>query len=153
MSDFTLADAAAITCSPYLARELRSEAVWAADAAAEAKRFSGVSMSGMGPTPRKGRTDDEICAAAEAAERKADAFAASPRGRFLASVIELGTLGYNEAETVRSIYCRSLATPDQPLNHDALLRAIRILNSINHPTAREGVRALCDIAAPIAKAA
>lgn len=69
-----------------LATERQIEAFAQRHAAKGEARNSGVSWSGMGPTPYTPRTEAELLAAARDRMEQRGAFAVSPAGRFLLSV-------------------------------------------------------------------
>lgn len=105
-----------------------------------------------GLNPDFGAADPIAVRSVEAVKAEAEAFEArlnSPRGRFLAAIHELESHGWEEATTARGIYCRHLADDRLPVDHDALLRAIRLMSSINHSLARQAVLALTEIGAPL----
>lgn len=117
----------------------------------EASRSRGVHFGGMEPDIWRGREPETLLADARVRKQRADAFHASPRGRLIRALHELGTLGWNEAETVLSIYSRSLADERQAVDArfaDAVGRCIRILADVRHSTATDGIRALADLLAP-----
>lgn len=122
-------------------------------AAATAHPTVGVCWSGMGhdPAPKV----ETVEAVADRLERRAaerEAFLVTPRGRFILAVNSLGRLGFDEADTVLSIYSRNLADERQPLNVEAAGRALRILADIRHSDAIEAIRAVADMMAPALKA-
>lgn len=92
------------------------------------------------------RTEAELEAAALEAMERANQHANTPRGRLCAALTDLAQCGIYEAETVRSIYSRDLADERRPVPTDAVVRAIRILNGVSLPVAREAIQALCDLA-------
>lgn len=103
--------------------------------------------------PYRAKTVEQMVEMATEAQRKADAFAESLRGQFLQAVLELETLGFHEAATVRAIYCRHLADEREATDHDAIHRATRILADIKHSVAIEAIRVLTHIGAPMTRAA
>jgi len=125
--------------------------------AEEARRQSGVRWSGMDCEPFPVETVDACAARLEREHAAREAFFATPRGRYLRAVNSLGGLGYTEADALLSIYSRTLADADAPMDErrvDAIGRAIRVLNGIAHSHAREAIAALADLlAAPLARAA
>lgn len=92
---------------------------------------------------------DELRQEAEREEARRNDHRNSPRGQLLVCLKELGEVGYHEAETVRAIYSRSLSDPRDDVDVAAVTRAIRILNSLNHPDARTAIDALCALVAPL----
>lgn len=108
----------------------------------------GVSWSGLTTPLDPVETVEAVAERLLAEHERREAFFVTPRGRFMIAVNSLGALGYAEASTLHSLYSRSLADEREPLNTDAVGRAIRILNEINHSAAREGVGALVDLLAP-----
>lgn len=140
----------------FIALEISAERARRTAAEREAARTRGVHFGGMEADAYPGREPERVVADARARRDNAAAFAGSPRGRLLQALHELGTLGYQEAEVVRSIYSRALASEDYAVDArftEAVGRAIRILNSVDHSTAREGVAALADLLAPPLRAA
>lgn len=79
------------------------------------------------------------------------AFLESPRGRFWSAVRDLREYGFvAEADALDAIYRGSITSLNGPeVNADAVGRAIRILNGINHSTAQDGINALTELLAPI----
>lgn len=137
-----------LTC-PYFQAGVAREQVRLAEARKEAARHGGVHFGGLESAPAKAKTIAEIHEAAEAEKARAG----GPRAAFLRALNELEALGYYEADSVRSIYWRSLSDERRPVDAEPLARTVRVLNSIDHSTAREAIQALCDFSAPMMRAA
>lgn len=133
----------------YVQAEIKSERIRLSD-----RQPSGVRWSGMNPEPVRARTLAELVEDANRTRAKDEAFAISPRGRFMACVRELRETGAFEAEALLNIWSVTGGFDDRnALDAEAVIRAIRILNSINTTTARKGVHALCDLVSPLLRAA
>lgn len=141
----------------FIALEISAERARRRTSDPEVTRSKGVHFGGMEAEAFPTREPEQLVADARARKQRADTFSASPRGRLVRAIHELGTLGWNEAEAVRAIYSRSLAAEDQAVDArfaDAVGRAVRILIGINHSHAREAIAALADLLArPLAVAA
>lgn len=144
---FTLHDAADICLAPYLAREAERDSARGAGDAAEARRSGGVAWSGLGARPsRPPRSAGEVRAAAEAALRRAAAFAESPRGRFLLNLRALDDLGFSaHAERARAAFARGFADPDRPACAAEIGAALAALTRIDRPEARTACLALTEL--------
>jgi len=144
-SRLTLADVQAICLQPFLLREQAAEHARAASREAEAERARGVRWSGLGPHPAPcARTLEEIRRDAQAAQVRAQAFAASPRGRFLSALEGLERTGCAApAAQARAAYARGFADPLRPPCPAELGRALTAL--AGQPGAREACLALAEL--------
>lgn len=144
---FRLDDVREICVAPYLAQELRREAVRTADRETEARRGAGVSWSGLGAEPsRPPRSPEEIRAGAEAALARAATFAASPRGRFLLALRALENDGYAaQAEAGRAAFARGFADPDRAACPAEIGAALAALARVSQPAAHDACRALAEL--------
>jgi hypothetical protein len=144
---FSLHDAQDICLAPYISRERDRESVRRANDETEARRGAGVAWSGLGAQPsRPPRTADEVRTAAEAALKRAAAFAESPRGRFLLNLRELDHLGYAaQAECARAAFARGFADPDRPACPSEIAVALSLLARLERPEARTACLALAEL--------
>jgi hypothetical protein len=146
-SPFSLNEVRGICIEPYLQAARDQDAARQADARAEARRSGGVAWSGLGAGPSQPpRSAAEIRADAEAALARAEAFAASPRGRFLLGVRALDQLGYAaHAEKARAAFARGFADPDRPACPAEIGVALGALARIDQPPARTACLALAEL--------
>lgn len=113
----------------------------------EVARYSGVSMSGMGPDPIRVKTADELIRMAEANLARARLFQASPRGRFIVAVARMEREGEYAAtaDACRAFFGRELADARQPLNVSSIAKTLAALNACDGEAARNARSALCDL--------
>jgi hypothetical protein len=144
---FSFRDAGEICLAPYIGDEQRRDAARQAADRAESQRASGVAWSGLGPTPpRRGRTPDEIRAAAEAALARAETFATSPRGRFLQCLNGLQQQGHAApVETARAAFARGFADPDRPACPAEIGAALAALGRLDRAESRRACQALTEL--------
>lgn len=144
---FSLRDANEICISPFLAEERRRDAARLATARTEAQRGAGVAWSGLGATPPgPARGPEAIRAAAEAALARAEAFAESPRGRFLHCLRALQRRGYTaQAETARTAFARGFADPDRAACPAEIGAALAALGRLDQPESRRACLALTEL--------
>ena len=146
LEPFRFADARDLL-SPYLAQAQRREAVRQAEVGREARRCGGVAWSGLGPgdagpAPAQAELREE----ARAALARAQAFADSPRGRFLLGVRALDELGYvGPAERARAAFARGFADPERPACPAEIGAALSILARLDRPEARAACLALAEL--------
>ena len=145
---FSLTDAHEICLAPFLASVRERESVRQTAARAEGERGEGVRWSGLAaePNSRPPRTIDEVRAEAEAEQARSQAFAQSPRGRFLGAVRALELLGYDaSAEKARAAYARGFAELDRPACPAEIGAALTALARVVQPQAREACLALAEL--------
>lgn len=143
---FGFADARAIL-EPYLAQAQQRETARLADARREAERGAGVAWSALGPeAPGRRRTRDELRDEARAALARDQAFAGSPRGRFLASLRALEELGYGSAaERARAAFTRGFADPERTACPAEIGTALTALARLDRAEARAACMALSEL--------
>ena len=145
---FSLALAAEICLEPFLARAQAAEAARLAQAQARAARSAGVCWSGLAEAapPARQRGAEQVHAAAEAALRRAAAFAQTPRGRFLAGLRRLEELGHAAAaEAARAAFARGFADPQRPPCLAEVGEALRALGRLDSTAARGPCLALAEL--------
>jgi hypothetical protein len=115
--------------------------------------YSGVRWSGMSDELDHRPSPAEQRAATTPTAREVAAFAASPRGRFLAALHELEP-GYGaEAERARACNGRGFADPALEPVAQEVGRALEILAPINTPDARAAIAALGELLSSARRAA
>lgn len=130
----------------HLSRERIAEEVRRAAHESEASRNGGVSWSGMGSEPFRGRSDEQITDAALAAADRAEAFRKSPRGVFLAALREITEISYGEeAEKARAAYYRGFKDDRLPINQAEVAIALLVLDEVPGSDARKARKALCEL--------
>jgi hypothetical protein len=85
-----------------------------------------------------------------------EAWRLTPAAKFVAAARELHDLGWaDEIRAVGTVYhaCQGVGIgkerAERALTPESLFRALRILNGINHSSARDAITALTEIAAPL----
>ena len=143
---FRFADACEIL-APYLVRAYEREAVRQADARREADRTSGVTWSGFASDIDKAaRSAQQLREEAAAALDAAQAFALSPRGRFLASLETLEQSGHGAAaERARAAFARGFSDPQRRPCPAEIGTALTALARLEAPDARDACVALSEL--------
>lgn len=136
---------------PYIEQQVKQERVRLSYREASGVRFSG--MQALPGEMPEARSTDEILRDAQAEQARDLAWKASPRGRLHAVIADLCEMQQPEGYALLRIWDQRLNTLSVAPDTDAVIRAIRILNSINTAEARKGVQALCEMAVPLKDAA
>lgn len=110
---------------------------------------SGVRRSGMQDDPYRVRTARDLLTETEAAQ----AYQASPRGRFLAALSGVEKIDPAQGDKIRAHYNRMLADERQPLDVAAVGTALALLNAVPGQAAREAIDALSELLIQTRKAA
>jgi len=133
--------------TPYLDQARRREIVRQAEAEREARRASGVGWSGMvAATASPPRSDGELQEEAQAALASSQAFAASPRGRYLSSLSALEAHGHaTAAGRARAAFDRGFANPDQAACPAEIGVALAALARLETPHARAACLVLSEL--------
>lgn len=123
--------------TPYLDQARKRETARHAAARREADRTSGVTWSGMAHESGKPRGEQQLREEAVAALEAAQAFALSPRGRFLASLQALEQSGHGAAAArARAAFARGFADPQRPACPAEIGAALTAIARLDTPQAR-----------------
>lgn len=140
---FDLADAAEISAAPFLARARAREAARLAAHAREAVSAAGVSLHLEPCVPR---SPEALEAEGLAAFERAKAFAAGPRGRYLANLAVLADDHPGSCEAALGAYARGFAEPGGASVAE-IGRALTALGGLDSSAGRGACLALCQILA------
>jgi hypothetical protein len=146
MPPLSLDDVRSICLGPFLEREMRAEQVHMKERDVEIGRNRGVSWSGLGHEPGAPRTSEQILRAAESALAQAQAFAASPRGRFVAGLAKLEQQGFaKETAAARAAYARGISDAARAACPAEIGAALSALAALDAGPARDACRALAEL--------
>jgi hypothetical protein len=142
----TLDDIQDICLARFMRRETQAEQVRRASHDVDLLRAQGVGWSGLAPSPAPARSADEIHRDARTAHERARAFAADPRGRFLAALTNLEKLGFaKETAAARAAYARGFSDPAAPACPGEIGCALTALARLAAPDARTACLALAEL--------
>lgn len=146
IESFRFADACEVL-APYLLFAHKREAVRQAEVRREADRTRGVSWSGLASDiDQAARSAQQLQEEAMAALDAAQAFALTPRGRFLARLEALAQSGHAAAaERARAAFARGFADPQRPACAAEIGTALSIIARLDAPEAREACVILSEL--------
>lgn len=136
--------------------QAEAEAIVAAQREKRAQHRTGVSWSAMSRRAPEVEDVESVRQRLVRQEAARAAYRATPRARAHRALRELAELGYvDELRGMSSVFAALAPTMlsdsfiELHLGAESLLRAIRILNGIDHSTARDAIQALTELGAPV----